>query len=91
MKSKIKIKILRKQFRFTSGIFLPKEVLSKTKIDADEIELEFHDYDFRIQALIMKTKKKIFNSDAPLWKCTGFAQSEGINGRDHDQFIYDEK
>lgn len=36
-------------------------------------------------------RKRKFNSDSPLWKCIGFAQIEGVNGRNHDQFIYDEK
>jgi hypothetical protein len=39
----------------------------------------------------LKKKKKIFNSDSQLWKCIGCAEIEGVNGRNHDQFIYDEK
>jgi hypothetical protein len=35
--------------------------------------------------------KRKLNSDSPLWKCIGFAQIEGVNGRNHNQFIYDEK
>lgn len=62
-------------------------MLSKAKIDAKEIEIEFNDYKVRILTL----KKKIFNSDSQLWKCIGCAEIEGVNGRNHDQFIYDEK
>ena len=64
-------------------------MLSKAKIDAKEIEIEFNDYKVRI--LTLKKKKKIFNSDSQLWKCIGCAEIEGVNGRNHDQFIYDEK
>jgi len=84
------MKTVKKRFRVTSGIFISKEVLSKAKIDADEIELEFDDYEVRIRALKKKNKKKIFNSDSPLWKSIGCAEIEGVNGRNHDQILSDE-
>ena len=82
---------LKKQFRVTSGIFISKEMLSKAKINTDDVELEFDNNEVRIRASRRKNSKKTLNFDSPLWECVGFAQIEGVNGRNHDQFIYDEK
>ena len=82
---------LKKQFRVTSGIFISKEMLSKAKINTDDVELEFDNNEVRIRASRRKNSKKKLNFDSPLWECVGFAQIEGVNGRNHDQFIYDEK
>ena len=35
--------------------------------------------------------KKVFTFDSPLWKCVGFVEIEGIRGREHDRYIYDEE
>ena len=58
-------------------------MLSKAKITIDDVELEFDDNEVRIRASKKKNSKKTFNFDSPLWQCVGFAQIEGVNGRNH--------
>ena len=35
--------------------------------------------------------KKVFSFDSPLWKCVVFIGIEGITGKEHDRYIYDEE
>ena len=58
-------------------------MLSKAKITIDDVELEFDDNEVRIRASRKKNSKKTLNFDSPLWECVGFAQIEGVNGRNH--------
>jgi len=79
----------KRHLKVASGLFISKDVLKRANIvDIDDIELELADQEIRIRP---KKKKswKILNSDSPLWDCVGFAEAEGINGRDHDEYIYD--
>jgi hypothetical protein len=83
------MRILKKQLKITSGIFISKEMLSKANINAEDVELEITDHEVRIRAADHKNKRKILDANSPLWDCVGFAQVEGINGRDHDEYIYE--
>lgn len=83
------MKILKKQLKITSGIFISKDMLSRANIDSEDIELEFTDHEVRIRAANQKIKIKILDANSPLWDCVGFAQAEGIYGRNHDEYIYE--
>jgi len=85
------MRTLKKQIKVSSGIFISKEMLSRAKIDTEDILLEINDYEVRIRALKNNNKTKTITANSPLWKCIGFAQIEDVNGRDHDQYLYDEK
>lgn len=83
------MKLLKKQLKITSGIFISKEMLSKANINAEDLELEITDHEVRIKATDQQSKRKTLAVNSPLWDCVGFAQAEGINGRDHDKYIYE--
>jgi len=83
------MKILKKQLKISSGIFISKEMLSKANINDEDIELEITDHEVRIRSADRQNKRKILHVNSPLWDCVGFAQVEGINGRDHDEYIYE--
>ena len=82
------MKTLKKQLKITSGIFISKEMLSRANINDEEIELEITDHEVRIRSADLQNKRKILQFNSPLWDCVGFAQVEGINGRDHDEYIH---
>jgi len=83
------MKILKKQLKITSGIFISKEMLSRANINVEDIELEFTAHEVRIRAAEQQKTRKILTLKSPLWHCVGFAEAEGINGRDHDEYIYE--
>ena len=83
------MKILKKQLKITSGIFISKEMLSRANINAEDFELEITDHEVRIRAADQNSKRKTLAVNSPLWECVGFAEAEGINGRDHDRYIYE--
>ena len=73
------------------GIFISEEMLSKANINSENVELEIADHEIRIRSVTKKNKRKILKANSPLWKCIGCAQLEGVNGRDHDKYISNEK
>ena len=85
------MKDLRRQIKVTSGVFISKEVLSEANICGEDIEIELEDGEVRIHPIRRESEKKLFTLDSPLWKCVGFAEADGISGRNHDKYIYDEK
>jgi len=80
----------KRQMKVTSGIFISKEVLKGANISEEDVELEVADGEVRIHRMKKASEEKVFAPDSPLWKCVGFADTEGINGRDHDKYVYDE-
>jgi len=74
-----------------TGVFIPGEFLSQAGITDEDIEIEVANKEIRIHPAKSGAGKKVFTFDSPLWKCVGFAEIEGISGRDHDRYIYDEE
>jgi hypothetical protein len=86
--------------KVTSGVFIPGKFLSQADITGEDIEIEIANKEIRIYpaesgARIYPAesgaRKKVFTFDSPLWKCVGFVEVEGISGREHDRYIYDEE
>jgi len=83
------MKILKKHLKITSGMFVSKEILSKANIVDEDVELEITGHEVRIRSADRQNKRKILQVNSPLWDWVGFAQVEGIKGRDHDDYIYE--
>ena len=77
--------------KVTSGVFIPGEFLSQADITEEDIEIEVANKEIRIYPAESGAGKKVFTFDSPLWKCVGFVEIEGISGREHDRYIYDEE
>ena len=77
--------------KVTSGVFIPGEFLSQADITEEDIEIEVANKEIRIYPAESGVEKKVFTFDSPLWKCVGFVEIEGISGREHDRYIYDEE
>jgi len=84
------MKLSKKQAKIESGLFIPKEILNKANITDENIEIELKDKEIRVYTTKKRTRK-IFTLDSPLWECVGFAEAEGISGRNHDKYIYNEE
>ncbi len=76
--------------KVTSGVFIPGKFLSQADITGEDIEIEIANKEIRIYPAEAGARKKVFTFDSPLWKCVGFVEVEGISGREHDRYIYDE-
>lgn len=74
--------------KIDTGLFIPNKVLKKIGIDSEKIEVEFTENEIRIHPV----KKKICSliPSSPLMKYIGCAAVIGVNGKNHDKFIYDE-
>ena len=81
----------KKHTKVTTGVFIPEEFLSQAEITEEDIEIELANKEIRIYPAKSGAEKKVFTFDSPLWKCVGFVEIEGISGRDHDRYIYDEE
>lgn len=81
--------------RVTSGVFIPGEFLIQADIVDEYCEIEVADKEIRIYPTPTESGsgagKKVFTFDSPLWECVGFVEMEGISGREHDRYIYDEE
>lgn len=77
--------------KVTTGVFIPGEFLKQAEITEEDIEIEVTKKEIRIHPAKSGAEKKVFSFDSPLWKCVGFVEIEGISGRDHDRYIYDEE
>jgi len=79
--------------KVTSGLFIPGEFLSQADITEEDIEIEVANKEIRIYPAKsgLGAGEKVFTFDSPLWKCVGFVEIEGISGREHDRYIYDEE
>ena len=77
--------------KVTSGVFIPGEFLSQADITEEDIEIEVTNKEIWIYPAKSDAGKKVFTFDSPLWKCVGFVEIEGIHGREHDRYIYDEE
>ena len=81
---------LKRKAKISSGLFISKEILEKTQIYNEDIEIELTEREIRIHS-VEKERKDIFIEHSPLWDCIGIAEVKGINGREHDKYLYDEK
>lgn len=82
--------ISRKHTKVATGVFIPGEFLSQAEITDENIEIEVANKEIRIHPA-KSARRKIFTFDSPLWKCVGFVGIEGISGKEHDRYIYDEE
>jgi len=82
---------MTKHLKVTSGILIPKKTLHQANIDGENVELELRKGEIRIHTVRKASRRKIFTTGSPLWKCVGFAEAEGVNGKDHDRYIYEEE
>ena len=81
----------KKHTKVTPGVFIPGELLSQADITEEDIEIELSNKEIRITPAKSNVEKKVFTFDSPLWECVGFVEREGINGKEHDRYIYDEE
>ncbi|MEA2053337.1 MAG: hypothetical protein U9O90_11080 [Euryarchaeota archaeon] len=86
-KGGVKDMISKKHTKVTTGVFIPGEFLSQAEITEENIEIEVANKEIRIHPAKSNVEKKVFTFDSPLWKCVGFAEIEGVNGKDHDRYI----
>jgi len=71
--------------------FFLREFFIQAGITEEDIEIEVSNKEIRIYPAKSGAGKKVFTFDSPLWKCVGFVEVEGISGREHDRYIYDEE
>jgi hypothetical protein len=90
-KGEVKDMISKKHIRATTGVFISREFLSQAEITEENIEMEVANKEIRIYPAKSGTGKKVFTFDSPLWKCVGFVEIEGISGKEHDRYIYDDE
>jgi len=83
--------ISRKHTKVATGVFIPEEFLSQAEITDENIEIEVANKEIRIYPAKSGAGKKVFTFESPLWKCVGFVEIEGISGKEHDRYIYDEE
>jgi hypothetical protein len=83
--------ISKRHTRVTTGVFIPGEFLSQAEITEGDIEIAVANKEIRIYPAKSNVEKKVFSFDSPLWECVGFVEREGINGNEHDRYIYDEE
>jgi len=88
-KGKVKGVISKRHTKGTIGVFIPMEFLSQAGIIEDEVEIELANKEIRIYPA-KSARRKIFSFDSPLWSCLGFVEIEGVHGKEHDRYIYDE-
>ena len=81
----------KKHTKVTTGVFIPGEFLSQADITRGDIEIAVANKEIRIYPAKSNVVKKVFSFDSPLWECVGFVGREGINGKEHDRYIYDEE
>lgn len=81
--------------KVTSGVFIPGEFLIQADIVDEYFEIEVASKEIRIYPVPAESGsgagKKVFTFNSPLWDCVGFVEIEGVNGREHDRYIYDEE
>ena len=83
--------ISKKHTKVSTGVFIPGEFLSQAEITGGDIEIAVANKEIRIYPAKSNVEKKVFTFDSPLWECVGFVEREGINGKEHDRYIYDEE
>ncbi len=75
--------------KVSSGLYIPGKVLKKAGIH-DEVEMDLREQEIRLFPAGKKAAppKKISRTSV-FWKCVGSAEVPGINGRDHDRYLYE--
>jgi len=80
-----------KSLHIDSGLFIPDSLLKEAGIENCEVEIEISENQIRIMpASVQKNPKKgDIPPDSPFWKLVGLINTPGINGRDHDRYLYE--
>jgi hypothetical protein len=80
-----------KSLHLSSGLFIPDSLLKEAGIENSEVEIMISDNQIRIVPAGMKKimTKGIITPDSPFWKLVGSVRTPGIDGRDHDRYLYD--
>ena len=74
------------------GLFIPIEIFQNTNLDIKNIVIETNKNEIIIHSeKPQKEKYKTFNLKSGLWDCVGFASANNCNGRNHDEYLYNEK
>jgi hypothetical protein len=74
--------------QITSGLYIPTPILIEAGLDQDKVEIEVFDHQIRITPSHASVQKGIITANSPFWNCIGFGKTPGINGRDHDAYLY---
>ena len=74
-----------------SGLFIPDSILKEAGIDNCVVELEISENQIRISSLGTHDRKKPkkVTDDSRFLKLIGMIQTPGVNGRDHDKYLYE--
>jgi antitoxin component of MazEF toxin-antitoxin module len=79
-----------KKGKISTGLFIPRSLLEEAHIFNEDIEIELVEKEIRIHPT-RKVVKNTFTERSALWECVGAGETKGINGKDHDQYLYDEE
>jgi hypothetical protein len=74
--------------KISSGLYIPKNILKKAGID-DEVEMDLGDQEIRIFSAGKRNARKKISRKSLFWDFVGSVEAPGINGRDHDRFLYE--
>ncbi|MBN1167770.1 MAG: hypothetical protein JXA44_11665 [Methanospirillaceae archaeon] len=79
-----------KSYHIGSGLFIPDSLLKEAGIENNEVEIEISDNQIRITSprISKKLKKGVINQDSEFWKLIGLIKTPGVDGREHDQYLY---
>lgn len=75
--------------KITSGLYIPTPILIEAGLDQDEVEIEVFDHQIRITPSHEPMQKGIIAANSPFWDCIGSGETPGVDGRDHDAYLYD--
>jgi len=74
--------------KVSSGLYIPEKVLKKAGIH-DDVEIDLREQEIRILPAGKKYTPKKISRTSVFWDCVGSAEIPGINGRDHDRYLYE--
>ena len=74
-----------------SGLFISDSVLKEVGIENSEVEIEISDKQIHIRPAQpnKKEQKGIISPDSSFWTLVESIKTPHINGRDHDEHLYD--
>jgi len=79
-----------KKGKISTGLFIPRDMLEAAQIFNEDIQIELAEKEIRIYSAKKKTEN-IFTESSALWEFVGAGETKGVNGRDHDRYLYDEE
>ncbi len=82
--------MITKSLHIVSGLFIPDSLLKEAGIENNEVEIEISDNQIRITSarISKKLEKGVITQDSGFWKLVGLVKTPGIDGRDHDPYLY---